>query len=95
MNVLCSSEHNTNNIVEKREKRPLLYHQCVDLMNFYIGFNNWSLGVKTKKLELTGSTFTATCTGKGPTVCKLPPFGQTLHVTEREREAAPLLHFIL
>lgn len=72
-NVNCNSEHNTNNIAEKREKRPLLYHQCVDLMNYYIGFNNWILGVKTKKLELTGSTFTATCTGKGPTVCKLPP----------------------
>lgn len=47
---------------EEKEKRALLYRQCVDLMNYYVGFNNWSLEVKSKKLEISCSTVSANCT---------------------------------
>jgi len=47
---------------DKWEKRPLPYHQCCDLMNYYVGFNNWTIEVKSKKIDTSDSTVSAICT---------------------------------
>lgn len=57
--IKCSVKCYTD---ERGERRPLLYHQCCDLINYYIGFNNWAIEVKSKKLDITGTTLTSTCT---------------------------------